>query len=121
MKKILVVEDDPKMIRMLIDALKKEKFETIEATNGEEGLKAALELKPDLILLDLVMPIMDGLEMLNKLRAEDKGKDIPVIILTNSGDFDKIAQAVEKGICSYMVKSDFTIEDLVKRAEELLK
>jgi len=121
MKKILVVEDDPKMIRMLIDALKKNNFETIEATNGEEGLKSALKSKPDLILLDLIMPIMDGLEMLSKLRVQDEGKNIPVIILTNSGDFDKIAQAVEGGICSYMVKSDFTIDSLVKRIEELLK
>lgn len=121
MKKILVVEDDPKMIRMLIDALKKENFETIEATNGEEGLKSALELKPDLILLDIIMPIMDGLTMLHKLKAEDRGKNIPVIVLTNSDDFNKIAEAVEKGICSYMVKSDFTIEDLVKRVTDLLK
>lgn len=121
MKKILVIEDDPKMIRLLVDALKKESFETIEATNGEEGLKTALKLEPDLILLDLIMPVMDGLEMLNKLRAEDKGKDIPVIILTNYADFDKIAQAVEKKICSYMVKSDFAIEDLIKRVKELLK
>ena len=121
MKKILVVEDDPKMIRILVDALKKGNFETIEAANGEEGLRAALETKPDLILLDLIMPVMDGLEMLNKLRAEEEGKDMPVIILTNAGDFDKIAQAVERGICSYMVKSDFTIEDLVKRVKDLLK
>lgn len=121
MKKILIVEDDPKMTKMLVEVLKKENFETMEAADGEEGLKSALKLKPDLILLDIVMPVMDGLTMLHKLKADDEGKDMPVIILTNLGDLDKMAEAVEKGVCSYIVKADFTIESLVKRIKELLK
>jgi DNA-binding response OmpR family regulator len=121
MKKILVVEDDEKIRRLLVDELKKQGFATIEAGNGKEGLDVALKDKPDLILLDITMPVMDGLTMLNKLRAEPAGKKVQVIILTNSGDFGKIADTVEKGICSYLVKSDITIEDLVGRVKKFLE
>jgi DNA-binding response OmpR family regulator len=120
MKKVLVVEDDIKMRKILVDELKKQGFSTIEAGNGQDGLDLALKEKPDLILLDLIMPVMDGLEMLNRLRAEKEGQKVQVIILTNSGDFGKIAEAVEKGICSYIVKSDITTDDLVKKVGDFL-
>lgn len=121
MKKVLVVEDEAKMRQILVEELKKQGIATIEAKNGKEGLESALRDKPDLILLDLIMPVMDGLEMLNKLREEEKGKSIQVIVLTNAGDFGKIAQAIEKGICSYLVKSDITTEDLVKKVKDFLE
>ena len=101
MKKVLIVDDEVKIRQLTADELKKKGFEVIEATNGEEGLQSALKDKPDLILLDITMPVMDGLTMLQKLRAEPEGKKVQVIVLTNSGDFGKIADAVEKGVCSY--------------------
>jgi len=121
MKKILVVDDDPKMRRLVIDELKKDDFNVLEAANGQEALDIALKDKPDLILLDLMMPVMGGLEMLNRLRATDVGWKAKVIVLTNFGDFDKIADAVEKGICSYLIKSDITTEDLVNKVKKFLE
>ncbi len=121
MKKILIVEDDSKMTKILVEALRKENFETLEATDGKEGLEIALKAKPDLILLDIIMPVMDGLEMLHKLKAKDEGKDITVIVLTNSNDLNKMAEAIEKGISSYIVKSDFTLNDLIRKVKEILK
>ena len=121
MKKVLVVEDDLKTRRLIVDELKKQGFVTLEAGDGQKGLDIALKDVPDLIVLDLAMPVMDGLTMLNKLKAEKAGKNIQVIVLTNSGDLGKIAAAVEKGICSYLVKADFTTEDLVKRVKQFLE
>lgn len=120
-KKILVVDDDQKMRQILVDELKKQGFQTIEASNGQEGLDSAIKNMPDLILLDITMPVMDGLTMLQKLRENPKGTKVQVIILSNAGDFGKIAEAVEKGICSYLVKSDITTEDLVKRVKQFLE
>lgn len=122
MKKVLVVEDDPKMRKMVVDELKKVgDIEVTEAENGQVGLDIALKDKPDLILLDLIMPVMGGLEMLNKLRSTDAGWKSQVIILTNSGDFGRIAEAVERGICSYLIKSDITTEDLVNKVKKFLE
>ncbi len=121
MKKILVVEDDAKMRKMLVDAFETSGFKVAQAENGEEGLKAALDFKPDSILLDLIMPVMDGLTMLNRLREEEWGKDMPVTILTNLDTSSRIAEALEKGICKYMIKSDVSIEDIVKRISDELK
>ncbi|OGZ67637.1 MAG: hypothetical protein A3C58_00995 [Candidatus Staskawiczbacteria bacterium RIFCSPHIGHO2_02_FULL_34_10] len=121
MKKILVVEDDSKMRKMLVDAFKDSGFKVEQAENGEEGLKVALDFKPDSILLDLMMPIMDGLTMLNRLKEEEWGKNIPVTILTNSGESSKIAEALEKGVCKYIIKSDLSIDDIVKRIGEELQ
>ena len=121
MKKVLIVDDEVKIRQIIVNELKKQGLDVIEAGNGEEGLQSALKDKPDLILLDITMPVMDGLTMLQKLRAEPEGKKVQVIVLTNSGDFGKIADAVEKGVCSYLVKSDITTEDLVKRVKKFLE
>jgi len=119
-KKVLVVDDEMAVRKITVDELKKQGFETLEAADGKDGLDSALKNKPDLILLDINMPEMDGLTMLKKLREEETDKIAQVIVLTNAGDFSKIADAVEKGICSYLVKSDITTEDLVKRVKQLL-
>lgn len=121
MKRVLVVEDNFPERKTLVEALKNGGFETLEAEDGKKGLEVALKEKPDLILLDLVMPEMSGLEMLGKLRAQEQGRDVQVVILTNYSDFGKIAEAVDKGICSYLMKSDFTNEDLVRKVGEFLK
>ncbi len=120
MKKILIVEDDLDMRTMLVDAFTKAGFKTSMASNGEEGLKATLDFKPDLILLDILMPVMDGMTMLDKLRREEWGKDVPVTILTNLGDLGKISEALGRGVFKYIVKSDLSIDAIVKKvAKEL--
>ena len=103
-KKILVVDDEPMVIRMVTDALTARGFTVISAPNGYEGLIAARGEKPDLILLDVVMPDLDGHEVLTRLRKDERTKAIPVIHLSAVGDFDKQLKAMEDGSADYITK-----------------
>lgn len=115
-KKILIVEDEAPLRNAVTDILTFEGFEVFQAKNGQEGLDIALKEHPDLILLDLMMPIMDGLTMLEKLRQDAEfGKSAAVILLTNINDPDKVAMATEAGSYDFLVKSDWNIEDVVKK------
>ncbi|MEO8065932.1 MAG: response regulator [Candidatus Doudnabacteria bacterium] len=121
--KILIIEDDASLLKVLTDMLQLEGFEPLTAINGEEGLKKALSENPDLILLDILMPVMDGLTMLEKLRrANDFGKTVPVIILTNlSADSADVIKKVAKNNPSYyIVKSSLTIQEVVEKIKERL-
>ncbi len=122
-KKILlieIVEDEVSLKKVLHDKFEEEGFSVLDAKNGEEGLGLALQEKPDLILLDLMMPKVDGIEMLKGLRNDPRGKDIPVIMLTNVGDVDHISEAIEYGSYDYLIKTDHTLEDIVRRVKEKL-
>lgn len=120
-KKVLIVEDEAPLRNAVSDILSFEGFQVFQAKNGQEGLDIALTEHPDLILLDLMMPVMDGLTMLEKLR-EDKewGKSASVILLTNINDPDKVAQATEAGSYDFLVKSDWNIEDVVRKIKTRL-
>lgn len=115
-KTILIVEDEVSMLNALRDKLTREDFFVLEAKNGKEGLEVALLEHPDLILLDVVMPIMDGMTMLKNLREDEWGKDAKVIILTNLSDV-----AVAHRSYDYLVKSDWKIEDVVAKVHERLE
>ncbi len=117
---ILIIEDEVSLRNALRDKFTREGFRIIEAKNGEEGLETALREHPALILLDIVMPKMDGMTMLSKLREDTWGKDAKVIMLTNLSDSEKIAESGEKGVYDYLVKSDWKIEDLVHKVKERL-
>lgn len=117
-KKILVAEDDLSYLNVCVDVFQDEGFEVITAKNGEEGLKMALSEHPDLILADIAMPVMDGLTMLKKLREDEWGKYADVILLTNLDDTGKIAEAAEKGAFDYLVKKDWSMEELVKKVKK---
>lgn len=119
-KKILIVEDEVSLLNALRDKLTREGFVTLEAKNGEEGLEIALRDHPDLILLDIVMPRMDGMTMLKKLREDDWGKTVKVIMLTNLSDMENVSEAVAQGSHEYLVKSDWKIEDVVEKVREKL-
>ncbi|OGZ07870.1 MAG: hypothetical protein A3C93_04220 [Candidatus Lloydbacteria bacterium RIFCSPHIGHO2_02_FULL_54_17] len=120
-KKVLIVEDETPLRNAVGDILSFEGFTVFQARNGQEGLDIALKEHPDLILLDLMMPVMDGLTMLGKLRQDpDWGKDASVILLTNINDPEKIAQATEAGTYDFLVKSDWNIEDVVKKIKARL-
>jgi len=121
MHKILIVEDEPSLIRVLNDKFSEEGFEVFLAHDGEEGLKKSLEEHPELILLDIIMPKMDGVTMLKKLREDDWGKDVPVILLTNLSESEKIAEATKQGVYDYLIKSDWKINDVVKKVRERLQ
>lgn len=120
-KKILAVEDEPSLLGALQNKLTQEGFEFVEAKNGQVGLEKALQGKPDLILLDIIMPVMDGLTMLKKLREDDWGKTVPVIILTNLSDDEKVMEAVKQGSYDYLIKSNWSINEVIDKVKEKLK
>ena len=120
-KTILIVEDEPSYQHTLAEKLSLEGFDILTAKNGEEGLALALEKHPDLILLDLQMPKMGGIEMAKNLRADEWGNKAKVIILTNLSDMNKTEQTLENEIFHYLVKTDIKIEDLVSKVKEFIK
>lgn len=112
-KKILIVEDEFALRDTLKEVLLHEGFSVSAATDGEEGLALALREHPDLILLDIILPRMDGITMLKKLREDAWGKGVKVILLTNVDTTKEVAAAIEQGAYEYLVKSDWKIEDVV--------
>lgn len=110
-KKILIVEDDKPFLWILRQSFSSEGFEIAIAENGEEGLKMAEEEKPDLILLDILMPIMDGIETAKRIRA--KGINVPVIFLTNMSDVEHISKAEETIPSDYIIKSDLSVDKII--------
>lgn len=120
MAKILIVEDDPLMSRMYKKIFTFEKYDVDVATNGEEGLAKVKRGKPTLILLDIMMPEMNGLQVLEKLKADPSTKMIPVVILTNlSGQADAEA-ALKMGAVKYIVKSEYKPEEVTKMVKGVL-
>lgn len=120
-KKILVIEDDPILSETLLLNLEHDGFATIHAKDGEEGLALALSAKPDLILLDIILPKVDGLTMLDTLRQDPWGKHVPVIVLSNLSELPEVIAAVEGGVRDYLVKVDWQIEDVIQKIREKLK
>jgi CheY-like chemotaxis protein len=120
-KRILVVDDDDNLKLVLTDKLNISGFEAVGASNGKEGLEKALEWHPDVILLDILMPVMDGWEMLGKLREDEWGKKAKVIMLTSLEDAEAIAQAVEDGSLAYLIKTNQSIDGVVEKVKSMLK
>lgn len=121
MKKILIIEDELAYSKLLSDQLTEKGYRIIEAVNGKQGLEIAKKENPDLILLDIRMPVMDGMTMLGLLRKEEWGKNIKVVILTNLEPDDKIVGRVATTEPSYyFVKSDIQLTDLLTKIKELL-
>jgi DNA-binding response OmpR family regulator len=120
-KKILIIEDEETLQNALTEYLKEEKFETVSALDGEKGIELALSEKPDLIILDIVLPKKDGFEVLDEIKKNDETKGTPVILLTNLESMDDIQKAFEKGATTYLVKSEYKLEDIVKKINETLK
>lgn len=119
-KKILIVEDDAILISVLADNIAQAGFKIIKAKNGEEGLAAALREHPDLILLDIVMPKMDGVTMLKKLRKDKKCLAIPVVLLTNLSYGKEVEEAIKHGVADFLVKANWKLEDVIKKVKQKL-
>lgn len=122
-KILLIVEDEGPQLKVLTDEFIREGFFVLQAKNGQEGFKVALKEHPDLILLDHLMPKMDGMTMLKQLRKENSwGKTVPVIILTNlSPNEDDTNQAIaENEPAYYLTKSDETLSELLEKVQEVL-
>ncbi len=122
-KTVLVVEDERSLREAIGDVLRLKKFAVIEAKNGKEGLDLALSQHPDLILLDQIMPEMDGMSALKRIRNDAWGANVPVIILTNlSGNSEQLVEGIIEHHPVYdLIKSDWKIHDVVKKIEDTLK
>ncbi len=121
MKKVLIIEDDSFLQGLEVSKLKKDNFEVIVASTGEEGMEKINEAGVDLILLDLVLPKFDGFEILKKVRETEALKAIPVIVFSNLSEDKDIKKAEELGATDFMVKSNFTLDELVENINKILK
>ena len=120
-KNVLVVDDDDNLRTVLIDKLNMSGFYAIGASNGEEGLEKALKTHPDVILLDIIMPILNGWEMLKKLREDEWGKGAKVIMLTVIENTEAIARAVEDNSLAYLIKTNESMDDVVEKVKMMLR
>ncbi len=118
-KKVLIIEDEAPLSKILQEVFLERGFDVDVAVQGEEGWHKTKENVPDVILLDIIMPKLDGFVYLKRLRAAKKLAKIPVIILSNLGQESDIAEARELGAIDYLVKSNHTIEAIVQRVEAI--
>lgn len=118
--KILVVDDEPNIVQTLQDRLEMNEYEVVTAGNGREGLQKFEQERPDVILLDVIMPIMDGHEMLEMLRKQPGGQDVSVIMLTARSQTQDIARANACGIDDYIVKP-FDLSELLEKIESVVE
>jgi DNA-binding response OmpR family regulator len=121
MRKVLIVEDDNFLQGLEATKVKKEGYEVITASNGQEALKKIHEKGVDLVLLDLILPQFDGFEILKQLKADEKLKNIPVIIFSNLSEDKDIDKAKSMGANDFLVKSNFTLDELVQHINRILK
>ena len=122
-KTILIVEDEKNLREAIADILRLKNYLPLEAENGKVGVEMALSKHPDLILLDLLMPVMDGMAALKKIRADAWGAKVPVIILTNLSATNEqlVEDMVTHKPMHYLIKSDWKLHDVVAKIEDILK
>jgi DNA-binding response OmpR family regulator len=120
MKKILFVEDEPVLQKTFGEILKQEGYEVVSALDGEIGLRLAKEKKPELILLDLILPKIHGFDVLKKLKEDKETQEIPVIVLTNLEGIGDVDKALELGATTYLVKAQYTLEEVVEKIKKAL-
>lgn len=120
MSKILIVEDDPLMSRMYQKIFKFEGYDVDFATDGEEGLDKIRSTKPTLVLLDIMMPKLNGLEVLNKVKLDPELKSIPIVMLTNLAGTQDAEAALSKGAVKYIIKSENEPKQVVNMVKEIL-
>jgi len=122
-KKILIVEDDKFLRDLVLKKLKEEQYDTVYAVDGEEAIGKIKEEKPDLVLLDLILPSLSGFEVLKQLKADPQPEvnAIPVIILSNLGQEDDIKKGLEMGAKDFLIKAHFTLSEIIAKIKEVLK
>jgi len=121
MKKILFIEDESALQKTFGEVLKQEGYEMISALDGETGLRLAESEKPDLILLDLILPKIHGFDVLKKLKGDKETKDIPVIVLTNLEKIEDVDKALELGATTYLIKAEYSLEEVVEKIKKVLQ
>ncbi len=120
-KKILIIEDEQAIADAMQMGLTEAGYEAITAYDGEEGLNKAKEIIPDLILLDLMLPKKDGITVLKELREFEDTNEVPVLILSQLSDTNKISEGVSLGVVGYLVKVDFSLAEVVEKVKEVLE
>ena len=121
MKKILFIEDESTLQKALGDILQQKNYKVISALDGEIGLRLAKSEKPDLILLDLILPKMHGFDVLRQLKDNSETKEIPIIVLTNLEKMDEINQAIELGATTYLIKTEYKIGEVIEKIKKTLR
>lgn len=120
MKTILFIEDESALQKSLGEMLKKSNFRFISAFDGETGLDLARKRNPDLILLDLILPKLDGFKVLEALKKDKKTNKIPIIILTNLENPFDVQRALELGATTYLIKANYELDEIVKKIKEIV-
>jgi DNA-binding response OmpR family regulator len=121
MKKILIIEDNESYLSILTQKFTLEEFEVITAKDGEEGLKKATDNQPDIILIDLLLPKLNGIQIMEELRKTEWSKDLPLIILTNiNPDNEILATIMKNKPAYYLIKPEVKLEDIVEKVRSLL-
>ena len=120
-KKILIIEDEAYLLEMYKMKFELEGYKVLIARDGQEGIESAVFGKPDIILLDLVMPIKDGYQVLEELKEKDETKKIPILILSNLGQADEIKKGINNGADKYLIKANMTPNQLVREVKEALE
>jgi len=120
-KKILVIEDDKFLRELITRKLSDDGFVTVEARDGEEGIKKVKEEKPDLVLLDLILPSIDGFEVLSQIKKDENLKSIPIIILSNLGQKEEVEKGLKMGAVDYLIKAHFTPGEIIEKIKSILK
>ena len=117
-KKILLIEDEEILINLLQKKLANEGYDISVARNGQEGLELIKEIRPDLILLDIIMPKMGGFEVLEEMQKDQELKNIPVIIISNSGQPVEIDRAQKLGAKDWLIKTDFDPQEVIDKVKK---
>lgn len=121
MKKILLIEDDPFLIDIYTTKLEESGFKVEVAKDGKKGLKALKKNPPSLLLLDIVLPQMDGWEVLRRIKKEDKFKDLPIIVLSNLGQKQEVKKGLDLGAVKYLIKAHYTPAQVIEEIKQSLK
>lgn len=121
MKKILIVEDDKFLRELMAQKLVREGYEILESVDGEDGLKKVKNEKPDLVLLDLILPSMDGFEVLTRIKEEVTDGAPPVIILSNLGQKEDVEKGLKLGAVDYLIKAHFTPGEIIEKVKNVLR
>lgn len=119
-KTVLIVEDEQSMQRALKNKLEHAGYQILTASDGEGAMAAMKSTKPDLVLLDLIMPKMDGITVLRQVKADDALRSVPVVILTNLSSGDKVAEAMQLGTFDFLVKANYSLDDVLKKVIDRL-
>lgn len=119
-KKILIIEDDKFLRELISQKLLKEGYDISAAIDGEKGIKGVKDVKPDLVLLDLILPGIDGFEVLARIKADAEVSQIPVIILSNLGQKDDIDRGLKMGAIDYLIKAHFTPAEIITKIRGIL-